>query len=317
MEPTQDPQPTPAEPDAHRAANHTLTAVPGIEVGHWTSPAGTTGCTVILPPPEGFVASGVVLGGAPASRESALLAPEKMMGRIDALVLTGGSAFGLATADGVTRWLAERGRGFETQAGPVPIVPAAAIYDLEINGDRPRPDAAAGYAAAGAATAAPVPTGRVGAGAGAAAGSYLGYPQSTRTGIGCSTAQLGDVIVAALAVVNPAGDIYDPNTGELVVGHGLSGREIAPRLRGYNPGENTTLVAVATNARLTKATAAGLAVSAHAGIARVIRPSHTPFDGDTAFVLSTNEGPEVDTGPLAVLAQEVVAEAILAGTPRG
>lgn len=294
--------------------NDTLTAVPGIQVGHWTSPAGTTGCTVITGPAEGMVAAGLVLGGAPAGREIALLDPAKMMSRIDALLLTGGSAFGLAAADGVMRWLVEQDRGFETIAGRVPIVPAAAIFDLALPGASERPDAAAGHAAAEALSAAPVQGGRVGAGAGATAGSYLGFEQAVRTGIGSAALQFEQfgVTVAALAVANPVGDIINHETAALIAGQGMSSVELAPLLAGMQSQQNTTLVAVATDARISKATAAALAVSVHAGMARVIRPSHTPFDGDTAFVLSTGLADEVPTGPLAVLVQEVVSRAIIA-----
>jgi L-aminopeptidase/D-esterase-like protein len=268
---------------------------------------------VILGPAGGMVASGLVLGGAPAVRETALLDPAKMMSRIDALLFTGGSAFGLAAADGVMRWLEEQGRGFETIAGRVPIVPAAAIFDLALPGAGVRPDAASGHAAAQAASAAAVPGGRVGAGAGATAGSYFGFERAVRTGIGSAAARLqpSGVTVAALAVANPAGDIIDHRSARLVAGHGLDAGELAPLLLGYQPHENTTLIVVATDARITKATAAALAVSAHAGLARVIRPSHTPFDGDAAFVVSTGLAPEIPVGPLAVLVQDVVAQAII------
>jgi L-aminopeptidase/D-esterase-like protein len=301
------------------SVNDTLTAVPGLQVGHWTSQAGTTGCTVILGPPEGMLAAGLVLGGAPAVRETALLDPAMMMNRVDAVLLTGGSAFGLAAADGVMRWLVEQGRGFETMAGRVPIVPAAAIFDLALPGAGERPDGVSGYEAARAASCAPVAGGLVGAGAGATAGSYLGFDRAVRTGLGSAAVRLEDagVTVAALAVANPAGDVIDHRTARLVAGQGLTARELAPLLGGYRPQQNTTLVVVATDALISKATASALAVSAHAGLARSIRPSHTPFDGDTAFVVSTGLAGEVPVGPLAVLVQEVVSEAILlAGTAK-
>ncbi len=294
--------------------NQTLTAVPGFEVGHYTHPDGTTGSTVILGPPEGMSASGLVLGGGPATREYALLDPARMMNRIDALLLTGGSAFGLAAADGVMRWLLEQGRGFETMGGRVPIVPAAAIYDLMVATGGSRPDAAAGYAAATAASGAAVPEGAVGAGAGASAGAYLGFDRAVRTGIGSAALQhetaAGAVTVGALVVANPAGDIYSAGTGQLLAGQGLSATEIAAALSGMAERQNTTLVAVATDAPLSKSEAAGLAVSAHAGLARAVRPSHTPFDGDTAFVLSSGLGHPVPPAVMAVLVQEVVTRAL-------
>ena len=296
------------------AANSTLTLVPGIRVGHHTQPGGRTGSTVILGPENGMLASGLVLGGGPASREYALLDPARMMQRIDALVLTGGSAFGLAAADGVMRWLIENGRGFSTMGGLVPIVPAAAIFDLMVATDGVRPDAETGYRAAAAASSAPVAEGRVGAGAGATAGAYLGFDKAVRTGIGSHAVQLevagGTATVGALVVANPAGDIVSATDGRLLAGQGLPLPEIGRLLSGYPDRQNTTLVAVATDAPLLKSEAAALAVSAHAGLARAVRPSHTPFDGDTAFVVSTGLGPAVPAAALSVLVQEAVTVAL-------
>ena len=292
----------------------TLTLVPGIRVGHWTHPAGRTGSTVIMGPEEGMTASGLALGGGPATREYALLDPARMMQRIDALLLTGGSAFGLAAADGVMRWLLEHGRGFETMGGRVPIVPAAAIFDLMVATDGVRPDSEAGYRAAAAAHGGNVAEGRVGAGAGASAGAYLGFDRITRTGIGSHARRIqtpsGAVTVGALVVANPMGDIYRAATGELLAGHGKDAAELAGLLSNWPDRHNTTLVAVATDAVISKAEAASLAVSAHAGLARSIRPSHTPFDGDTAFAPSTGLGPAVPLAALAVLTQEVVSRAL-------
>jgi L-aminopeptidase/D-esterase-like protein len=291
--------------------NPTLTAVPGLAVGHWTDLDARTGCTVVLAPEEGCTASALVLGGSPAARETELLAPDKLVPKISGLVLSGGSVFGLATADGVVTWLKECGRGFPTRAGPVPIVPAACIYDLEVAAAWP--GAGAGYAAAAQASATRVPLGRVGAGIGATASSYLGYDQAVPGGLGSAAVSLEGITLAALTVSNPAGDIYDPKTGALVVGHGLAPERVALSLRGYKPLQNTTLVIVATDASLTKAEARMLCTSAHVGIARVTRPSHTPYDGDIAFVLSTGDKPAIPIGILAVMIQEVVAEAILQG----
>lgn len=260
------------------------------------------------------MASGLVLGGGPASRELALLDPARMMNRIDALLLTGGSAFGLGAADGVMAWLLERDRGFPTMAGRVPIVPAAAIFDLSVAPGGRRPDAAAGAAAAEAASGEPVAGGPVGAGAGATAGAYLGFERAVRTGIGSwaeeITTSAGKSTVGALVVANPAGDIFDPDSGDLLAGHGVQPSELAALIAGRAPLHNTTLVAVGTDAPLGKADAAALAVSAHAGIARAVRPSHTPFDGDTAFVLSTGSGVPVPLGALAVAVQHVVVRAL-------
>ena len=292
--------------------NDTLTAVEGISVGHWTHAEGTTGCTVVLPPAEGAVASAAVLGAAPASRESALLAPDKSVQGVHAIVLSGGSAFGLATAQGVMRWLAEQDRGLDTPGGRVPIVPAACLYDLTVAGRDGRPGADAGYAAAEAAHTGPVTTGCVGAGAGATAGKYLGMDRAVRTGLGSAALETQGATVGAVAAPNPAlGDVYGLTGHDLVAGHGRGWAEIADAARGIDARENTTLVVVATDAPLTKGACAQLAGSAHAGIARVIRPSHTPYDGDTVFVLSTGSGPRVGLDALAVAVQEVVARAIV------
>ncbi|CAN5865634.1 P1 family peptidase [soil metagenome] len=292
--------------------NKTLTSIAGLSVGHWTHQEAATGCTVVLCPPEGCVASGSVLGGAPGSRETALLAPEKTVQRVHAVVLAGGSAFGLDAASGVMRWLAEQGRGFETPFARVPIVPAAVIYDLSTGRADVRPDAAAGYAAAQGATAAPVASGRVGVGMGATVGKYVGFDHAARSGLGSSVIAVGGATIAALAVSNAVGDIVDPDTGRRVAGSSAATSFLEVAGTGLD-GTNTTLVVVATDAALTKAQAYALSHSAHVGIARVTRPSHTPSDGDTAFVLSTATGTEVPLFTLAVAVQEVVAAAILNG----
>ncbi len=270
---------------------------------------------MVLCPAGGCVASADVRGGAPGTRETALLEPEKTVQRIDAVVLAGGSAFGLDAAGGVTRWLEERGRGFPTPFGPVPIVPAAVVFDLGVGDAAVRPDAAAGYQACEAASAEPVVQGRVGAGTGATCGKYLGFDRAQSSGLGSAAVRVGGAVVAALSVANPVGDLVDPATGALVAG-------VQGETRGYlerfgDPleltGSNTTLVVVATDAPLGKAEAKALAGTAHVGIARVTRPSHTVSDGDTAFCLSTGTGPEVPLLLLSVAVQEVVAEAILSG----
>lgn len=298
--------------------NDTLTTVEGIQVGHWTHESGTTGCTVVLCPPEGCVASGSILGAAPASRESALLAPEKSAAVLHAVVLSGGSAFGLATAHGVVRWLEERGRGLATPGGLVPIVAAASLYDLTVAGVGTRPGDREGYEAAGDATAGAVARGRVGAGAGATAGKYFGFDRAVRTGLGSASVRFRGASVAALAIPNPAlGDIWSLRGDRVVSGHGLEMSEIARRAKGFDRRENTTLVVVATDARLSKGQCASLAVGAHAGIARVIRPSHTPFDGDSTFVLTTGRGPEVGLDALSVMVQDVVARAVVDAAQEG
>jgi len=270
---------------------------------------------VVVCPAGGCVASADVRGGAPGTRETALLEPEKTVQRIDAVVLAGGSAFGLDAAGGVMRWLEERGRGFPTPFGPVPIVPAAVVFDLGIGDATVRPDAAAGYRACEAASTEPVVQGRVGAGSGATCGKYLGFERAQASGLGSAAVRVGGAVVAALSVANPVGDLIDPAGGALVAG-------VQGETRGYlerfqDPleltGSNTTLVVVATDTPLGKAEAKALAGSAHVGIARVTRPSHTVSDGDTAFCLSTGTGPELPLMLLSVAVQEVVAAAILSG----
>ncbi|MBX3144518.1 MAG: P1 family peptidase [Trueperaceae bacterium] len=297
--------------------NQTLTAVSGLQVGHWTNLDARTGCTVVLAPEDGCLASGLVLGPAPGSRESALLEPEKSVARVDAVVLSGGSAYGLATATGVMEWLEEQGRGFDTGLYRVPIVPAAVLYDLGVGDGSVRPGAAAGRAAALAASSTPVQQGRIGAGAGATICKLLGPARSVASGIGSYAVKLNGAVVAALAVSNAVGNLVDPDTGEIVAG--------APELRGLAaatahralPGANTTLVLVATDADIDKSAARALSLSAHIGIARVTRPSHTLFDGDSAFVLSTRAGPKVAPQALSIAVQEVVAEALLRGARAG
>jgi L-aminopeptidase/D-esterase-like protein len=296
----------------------TLTDIAGVRVGHWTDAAGRTGCTVVLFDGPGAVTSGLVLGSAPGSREFALLAPEKMMDRIDALLLAGGSAFGLDAATGVVRYLEERGSGFPTPFGVVPIVPAAVLFDLGVGDPRARPDADAGYAAAYAAGGPggrePVAEGSVGVGTGATVGKYAGFERAQRSGIGSAVTRVRGALVGALAVSNAVGDLVDPANGGLVAGCGLGADpELVAELFTPTPGANTTLVAVVTDAPLGKAEAHALAVAAHVGIAQVTRPSHTANDGDTAFVSSVGHGPRVPVAVLGVAVQAVVARALLRG----
>ncbi|WP_287410130.1 P1 family peptidase [Oceanithermus sp.] len=284
--------------------NATLTAVEGLRVGHWSDPAARTGVTVILCPDEGCVASASFAGPSPGTREAALLAPEKRVERVHALVFTGGSAFGLAAADGVVRFLHERGVGHPTRMGPVPIVPAAVIYDLLV-GEPVWPGPREGYAAAAAASADPVTAGAVGAGAGATAGKYRA---PVPTGLGSALARWRDLSVGALAVVNPVGDVYAPD-GRLLAGHG--DREAWMRAE-PRPGEHTTLVALATAAPLDKREARMLAGAGQAALGRVIRPSHTPWDGDAVFVLSTGRAAAAPLAALSALVQEAVCAAVTA-----
>ncbi|MFA5551407.1 MAG: P1 family peptidase [Trueperaceae bacterium] len=297
--------------------NVTITAIPGIEVGHHTDLEARTGCTVVMLPEGGCVASGTVLGSAPGSRESALLSPEKTNQCVHAVLLTGGSAFGLAAADGVVRWLEERGRGIDVGVARVPIVPTAVLFDLAVGSATVRPTADNGYAAASAATAAPVVQGRVGAGTGATVGKLRGPELAVASGVGSHFETVAGALVGALAVSNAVGNLVDPDTGQLLAGvPGTLGLAAADGFAAM-PGANTTLVVVATDARISKAEAQALSQSAHIGIARVTRPSHTVFDGDSAFVVSTGTGPAAPLAALSVGVQEVVARALINGWRAG
>lgn len=300
-----------------RVINQTLTAIQGIQVGHYTDLGARTGCTVILAPEGGCMTSGFALGAAPGSRESVLLAPEKSMGRADAVLLSGGSAFGLAAADGVMRWLEERGRGFDTGVARVPIVPAAVLFDLTVGSAAIRPGADQGYAAAEAASADPVVQGRVGAGAGATIGKLRGPELAVGSGLGSHVERVAGALVGALAISNAVGNLIDPDSGAMLAGvPGTLGMAAAESF-GAMPGANTTLVVVATDAPLEKGEALALSQSAHIGIARVTRPSHTSMDGDSAFTLSTCRGPKVPVALLSIAVQEVVARALINGWRAG
>lgn len=305
----------------------TLTAVPGVLVGHDTNLEAATGCTAILTP-TGAVGGVDVRGGAPGTRETDLLNPSCLVERVHGVMLAGGSAFGLAAADGAMRWLEARGHGFDVRIAKVPIVPAAILFDLGVGRADVRPDAAAGYAACEAATADPVQEGSVGAGTGATVGKLRGPAFMTKGGLGSAGIQLGDgLIVAALAVVNALGDVVDPHSGRIVAGlRGDDGRSFPGTInllaggltgeRGWIPTQpsapatNTTIAVVATNAALTKSEATKVAQMAHDGFARAIRPVHMPQDGDLCFVLSLGDHP-AQVGMVGVLAAEVLAAAIV------
>ncbi len=297
--------------------NRTITAVKGIQVGHASNLRARTGCTVVLCP-DGAAAGVDVRGFAPGTRETDAIRPGRLVGQVHGVLLTGGSAFGLDAAAGVMRFLEERGAGYSTPHGVVPIVPAAVIYDLRVGDPRVRPDKAMGYRACKAATDAAVPTGRLGAGSGATVGKAPGL-RPADGGIGSACAKLDNgVTVGALVVVNAVGSVVDPASGEVIAGarDEISGRRggAAPKSRqgrtATMPGTNTTIGVVATNAALSSAEANTVASMAHDGIARAIRPSHTLHDGDTLFTLSTGKG-RADLNALGILAAEVVAQAIL------
>ena len=274
-----------------------LTAVAGLKVGHHTLAARPTGCTVVLAE-AGAVAGVDVRGGAPGTRETDLLDPAKTVQRVHAIVLAGGSAFGLDAAGGVVRYLSERGIGYDTGVAKVPIVPAAILFDLSVGGDPAiRPTADCGYRAAAGADASPVAEGNVGAGAGATVGKLGGAGRAMKGGVGSAAITVpGGLVVAALAAVNAVGDVIDPATGRVVAGvrtpdgERLADARTLLRAGGGGGGrrrENTTLGVVATNAGLSQAEATTVAQMAHDGFARAIVPSHTPNDGDAIFALAT------------------------------
>lgn len=280
-----------------------LTDIAGLRVGHWTSEEARTGCTVIVPPSPNVCAV-EVRGAAPGSRETALLAPGMKVEEVTALVLTGGSAFGLAAADGVMAALEAEGKGHPTPWGVVPIVPAAVIFDLSEGDGSVRPDASAGRAAYGAASAAPVGSGRFGAGTGATVAKWRGPEAARPGGIGSATVDVGDARVAALAVVNAIGDVYTLD-GECLTGGGEGNPTAVP------PSTATTLVCVATDASLGRSDLTRLAIRSQDALAAVIRPSHTRYDGDASFALSCG-GETADLDALAEGAFAATAAAIVA-----
>jgi len=284
-----------------------ITDVAGIEVGHWTDPAARTGCTVVLLPP-GTVASGEVRGGAPGTREFELLRPERLVPSVDAVVLTGGSAFGLAACDGVVRWLEEHGRGFPTRAGAVPIVVGMVLYDLGVGDAGVRPGADQGYAAATAAAGGVHEVGAVGAGTGATVGKWRGPDHVRDGGLGTATVRDGDLVVAALFAVNAFGDVLDPD----------SPRPPLPPVGVARPavGENTTIGLVATNAGLDKTGCLLVAQAGHDGLARAVEPAHLSVDGDAVVAVATGSV-EAPVDRLRTLAARAVEAAIRSAvTPR-
>lgn len=261
----------------------TLTAVEGIKVGHWTHPEEISGCTVVVVP-EPNVTAVEVRGAAPGTREVALLAPGMRVEAVQALLLTGGSAFGLAAADGVMRELAADGRGQPTPLGPVPIVPAAVVFDMAAGIPAARPGPDEGASAYRAATSEPVSLGAVGAGAGATVGKWRGFDRMSPGGLGSASIEVAGITVAALVVVNALGDVFT------LEGESLTGGDPAPDLDpALMTGGNTTLVVVATNAALDRAATGRLAVRAQDALAVCLRPSHTRYDGDAAFAVSCGD----------------------------
>jgi L-aminopeptidase/D-esterase-like protein len=296
-----------------------ITKVDGIRVGQVTLDTRPSGCTVILTPPN-TVGAVDVRGGAPATVETDLLRPDELVSTINAVVIAGGSAFGLDTRSGVMKYLEEQKVGFAFGGAYVPIVSGAAIFDLPIGG-KPliRPDAQCGYQAAQRASAGPVAEGSVGAGAGATIGKFGGANRAMKGGTGTAALVTTDgLVVGALVVVNASGSIVDPRTGRAVAGvRSADGKTLedpfALLRRGIAPagsGENTTIGVIATNARFAKAQAQKIAAMAHDGFARTIVPSHTMSDGDTIFALATGQV-DADVNRVGVLAAEAMSDAIL------
>lgn len=286
-----------------------MTTLPeGFACGHWTDPVGRTGCTVLLAPP-GAVGSGEVRGGGPGTRESDLLSPWTSTAGPQAVVLTGGSAPGLAACDGVVAWLAGQGRGHPTPAGRVPLVCGAVVYDLFV-GEAVHPDAAAGRAACDAARR-EVVRGAVGAGTGATVGKLMGPEHAAAGGVGAATARAGDATLVAVAVANPIGDVLAAD-GTVLAGAperavDLIAAGALPFIRAERA--NTTLVCLCTDAKLTKLEAFIVARAMHAGLARAVSPAATSFDGDMSFVLASGEH-EADLLVVSAVAAEVTSAAI-------
>ena len=298
-----------------------ITDVAGIEVGHFTDARRPTGCTVILTR-DGAVAGVDVRGAAPGTRETDLLAPTNLVDRVHAILLAGGSAWGLDAASGVVRWLEEQGVGLAVGPARLPIVPAAVLFDLLVGDSGIRPDAQAGYAACGSASDRAPAEGNVGAGAGAAVGKIFGMARAMKGGIGTASVTVGGVTLGALIACNAVGDVVDPDTAQVIAGaRTKNGKALQDTrralLRGEPPrpllaGTNTTIGVIATDAVITKAQATRLAQMAHDGLARSINPVHTLFDGDTLFALGTGRaGKPADMMVLGTMAAEATARAVV------
>ena len=310
----------PAMPQpATRRRNNTITDVTGIEVGHDTDSRRPTGCTVVLAR-QGAVAGVDVRGAAPGTRETDLLNPSNLVDKVHAVMLAGGSAWGLDAASGAAHWLEEQGVGLHIPGiGHLPLVPAAVLFDLLVGNARIRPDAASGYRACAAASTRRVAQGSIGAGAGAVVGKVFGLQRGMRGGIGSASLTVGAVTVGALVACNAVGDVVDPRTGLVLAGaRSTNGKHLLDTrralLRGDTPqsllaGSNTTIGVVATNATINKVQAHRLAVVAHDGLARAINPVHTMSDGDTLFTLGTCHVASPGMLLLATMAAEASARA--------
>lgn len=310
--------------------NNAITDIPGIEVGQAQDEEALTGCTVILCR-KGAVGGVDVRGSAPGTRETDLLNPINLVDKVHAVVLAGGSAFGLDAASGVMKYLAEQKIGYGLGASRVPIVPAAILFDLGLGKSARHPDPEMGYAAVSAAQAGPVAEGNVGAGTGATLGKIFGMAGAMKSGLGTASIEIGGgVVVGAIVAVNAFGDVLDPETGQIIAG--ARPAKLGPvKLGGSGPfadtlkvmqtlagrtilslatGGNTVIAVVATNARFDKAQATKVAQMAHDGLARAVRPAHTMLDGDTIFALATGQK-KADVSIVGTYAAEVLAQAIV------
>lgn len=305
-----------------------LSDIDGIKVGHYESSQRPTGCTVILTP-GGAVAGVDVRGSAPGTRETDLLNPINSVDKVHAILLSGGSAFGLSAAEGVVRYLEEKKIGYRTSSALVPIVPAAILYDLSLGDPSIRPNAEAGYQACKNAQTGPVREGNAGAGAGATVGKLFGMTRAMKGGLGTCSIQAGQLKVAALVAVNCIGDVVDSRSGKILAGaRDEAGTTLVDTMKWLTEnkmqiqpriGENTTLGVVATNARFSKAAMTKVAQMAHDGLARSINPVHLPMDGDTIFALSTgtleDEAHLTQVGSLAAWTiEKAVKRAVLKAT---
>jgi L-aminopeptidase/D-esterase-like protein len=299
----------------------TITDVAGIEVGHFTDTRRPTGCTVVLAR-EGAVAGVDVRGAAPGTRETDLLAPTNLVDIVHAVLLAGGSAWGLDAATGVVRWLEEQGVGLDVRFARLPLVPAAVLFDLPVGDARIRPDAQAGYAACEAASRRAPAEGNVGAGSGAAVGKIFGIDRAMKGGIGSASLTVDGVTVGAIVACNALGDVVDPDTGRPLAGaRTKNGKSLLDSRRAILKGEapkpilagtNTTIGVIATDAKLTKAQATRLAAMGHDGLARSINPVHTMSDGDTLFAIATGAAKgSPGMMVLGTLAAEVTARAVV------
>ena len=319
MSHTQAPQPSSASRDRKHAGS--ITDVAGIEVGHFSDPRRPTGCTVVIAR-EGAVAGVDVRGAAPGTRETDLLSPVNLVDQVHAVMLAGGSAWGLDAASGAMRWLEEQGVGMDVKVARLPIVPAAVLFDIVLGDPKIRPDALAGYAACEAASSKPPAQGNVGAGSGALVGKIFGIERAMKGGIGSASVTVDGITVGALVACNALGDVIDPDTAQVIAGaRTVDGKSLRDTrralLRGDGPkpflaGTNTSIGVIATDAVITKVQATKLAQMAHDGLARSINPVHTMSDGDTLFMLGTGRsGKSLGMMVLGTMVAEATARAVV------